>query len=181
MKKARWIVLSALITIVVSGVIGYAAYNRGREAGYTEGLVARNNFIQARTGAAAGAPAAPGGATSSAGAASDAAQAARGAQATGGSQVAALGNVTMGQVKSANGNELEISTTGGEVVKVKLTDATQIQKTVAGTSTDLAPGETVVVQGAKGADGTVEARSIQVGAARMGFPGAPGRQGQGAQ
>ena len=178
MKKARWIVLSVLVTLVVSGVVGYLAYGRGHEAGYTAGLVARTDFIQARAGGAATAVGAPGAAAP---AASGAGQTARAAQATGGQSAAPAANVTMGQVKSANATELEVSTAAGEVVKVKLTDATQIQKTVAGAAADLTPGESVVVQGAKGADGTVEARSIQLGAGRIGLQGAPARQGQGGQ
>ena len=91
---------------------------------------------------------------------------------------AAAGNFATGQVKSINGNDLEIST-ATEVTKVKLTDKTQIQKTVSGAPSDIKTGERVVVQGSKGADGAIEASSIQLGAGRVGGPGgAPGQGGQ---
>ena len=80
---------------------------------------------------------------------------------------AAAGNFAAGQVKSINGNDLEIST-ATEVTKVKLTDKTQIQKTVSGAPSDIKTGERVVVQGSKGADGAIEASSIQLGAGRFG-------------
>ncbi len=89
----------------------------------------------------------------------------------------AAGNFATGQVKSINGNDLEIST-ATEVTKVKLTDKTQIQKTVSGAPSDIKTGERVVVQGSKGADGAIEASSIQLGAGRVGGGGAPGQGSQ---
>jgi hypothetical protein len=167
MKNLKWIALAALIVVLVAGATGAAAYNAGKQAGVTEGLAARNNFFQARgggtgaQGAAAGGAAAQGNGT-------------RGTQ--GGT--AAAGNFAAGQVKSINGNNLEIST-ATDVTKVKLTDKTQIQKTVSGTPSDITTGERVVVQGAKGADGAIEANSIQLGTGRLGGPA--GGQGQGGQ
>jgi hypothetical protein len=167
MKNLKWIALAGLIVVLVAGASSAAAYNMGKQAGVTEGLAARNNFFAARGGAGAqgGQGAAAGGAAAQGGA--------RGAQ--GG---AAAGNFAAGQVKSINGNSLEIST-ATDVTKVKLTDKTQIQKTVSGTPSDITTGERVVVQGAKGADGAIEANSIQLGGGRLGGPGSG--QGQGGQ
>jgi hypothetical protein len=166
MKSLKWIALAALIVVLVAGATGAAAYNAGKQAGVTEALAARNNFFQARGGGAAAQGGAAGGA------------AAQGNGARGGQGGTAAGNFAAGQVKSINGNNLEIST-ATDVTKVKLTDKTQIQKTVSGAPSDLTTGERVVVQGAKGADGVIEATSIQLGAGRFSGPG--GAQGQGGQ
>jgi len=166
MKNIKWIALAALVVVVVAGAVGYWQYGQGKQAGITEGLAARDRFFQDRlAGAAAGAAAQAGGA------AAGAAAQAGGAR---GGQGAAAGNFAAGQVKSINGNDLEIST-ATEVTKVKLTDKTQIQKTVSGAPSDIKTGERVVVQGSKGADGAIEASSIQLGAGRIGGPGQGGQ------
>ena len=166
MKHIKWIALAALVVVVVAGAVGYWQYGQGKQAGITEGLAARDRFFQDRlAGAAAGA------AVQAGGAAAGAAAQAGGAR---GGQGAAAGNFAAGQVKSINGNDLEIST-ATEVTKVKLTDKTQIQKTVSGAPSDIKTGERVVVQGSKGADGAIEASSIQLGAGRIGGPGQGGQ------
>ena len=169
MKNVKWIALAALIVVVVSGAVGYWSYGRDKEAGITEGLATRDRFFQERLAGQAAAAA-----TTGQNAAAGQTNGARAGQ--GGA--AAANNFAAGQVKSINGNDLEIST-ATDVTKVKLTDKTQIQKTVSGTASDIKTGERVVVQGAKGADGAIEASSIQLGAGRFGGPG--GAQGQGGQ
>jgi hypothetical protein len=171
MKSLKWIALAALVVVVVAGAVGYWQYGQGKQAGITEGLAARDRFFQDRLAGAAAGAAQAGGAAAGA-----AAQAGGARNAQGGA--AAAGNFAAGQVKSINGNDLEIST-ATEVTKVKLTDKTQIQKTVSGTPSDIKAGERVVVQGSKGADGAIEASSIQLGAGRIGGPGGgPGQGGQ---
>lgn len=166
MKAVKWILLAALVVVIASGATGVYAYNMGKQEGMKAGLAARNEFLAARAAGAAttpgGAPAAPGGGVR-------------------GGQGALAGNFTAGQVKSVAGNELEITTAANTVTKVRLTDKTQIEKSVAGTPANLKPGERVVVQGARGSDGAVEASAIQLGGGRLTFPGAPGGQGQGGQ
>ena len=54
MKNLKWIALAVLIVVLVAGATGAAAYNTGKQAGVTEGLAARNNFLQARGGGRAG-------------------------------------------------------------------------------------------------------------------------------
>lgn len=157
MKALKWILLAALVVVIAAGATGVYAYNMGKQEGMKAGLAARTEFLAARAG---GAAALPGGA--------------RGGQGT------LAGNFAAGQVKSAAGNEIEVSTANG-VTKVKLTDKTQIEKTVAAAPADIKPGERVVVQGARGSDGVVEATTIQLGAGRFAMPGAVGGQGQGGQ
>ncbi len=159
MKALKWILLAALVVVAASGVY---AYNMGKQEGMKAGLTGRDDFLQAR---AAGAQGGQGGAAALPGGAGRAGQG------------AAAGNFIAGQVKSVNGNELEISTATA-VTKVKLTDKTQIEKTVAGTPADIKAGERVVVQGAKAADGSLEASLIQLGAGRFAGAGGPGQGGQ---
>jgi flagellar basal body-associated protein FliL len=167
-KSLKWILLAVVAVVAAAGAAGAYAYNMGRQDGMKAGLTARNDFLAARAGGPAagqGDQAGQGGAAAMPGGANR------------GGQGAMAGNFTAGQVKSVNGNEVEVSTATA-VTKVKLTDKTQIEKTVAGTPADLKPGERVVIQGAKAADGSVEASMIQLGAGR--FAGAGG-QGQGGQ
>ncbi|MCU0501548.1 MAG: DUF5666 domain-containing protein [Anaerolineae bacterium] len=178
MKHVKWIALVVLIVVMVAGAVGYWQYGQGKQAGITEGLATRDRFFMDRLAGAAAAAQGSGAAASAGqtgGAAAGAAALAGGARS---GQGAVVGNFATGQVKSINGNDLEIST-ATEVTKVKLTDKTQIQKTVSGAPSDIKTGERVVVQGSKGADGTLEATSIQLGAGRVGGPG--GGPGQGSQ
>ena len=169
MKNFKWIALGVVITIIVAAAAGILAYNRGHDAGFTAGLEARNGFLQARAGGAggfaAGGSAAPGSRSTTPG---------------NGGQAGFSGNFTMGQIKSVDGNVMEVST-ATDVVKITLSSTTQIEKTVTGATSDLAPGETVVVQGTRETDGSVTARSVQLGAGRFGAQGAAGRTGQGSQ
>lgn len=168
MKALKWILLAALVVVVAAGATGVYAYNMGKQDGMKAGLAARTEFLAARAGGAAaaqgGAAAAQGGTALPGGAR--------------GGQGLLTGNFAAGQVKSVAGNEIEVSTANG-VTKVKLTDKTQIEKTVAAAPTDIKPGERVVVQGARGSDGVVEAATIQLGAGRFAMPA--GGQGQGGQ
>jgi flagellar basal body-associated protein FliL len=164
-KALKWILLAAVVVVAAAGASGVYAYNMGKQEGMKAGLTARNEFLAARAGGAANSGG-PAGAAAMPGANNRAAG--QGAQA---------GNFTAGQVKSVNGNELEIST-ATTVTKVKLTDKTQIEKTVAGTPADLKVGDRVVVQGAKAADGSLEASMVQLGAGRFAGAGGPGQGGQ---
>lgn len=170
MKALKWILLAVVVVVAAAGASGVYAYNMGKQEGMKAGLTARNDFLAARTASGAAAQGAPGGTAVPGGAAAPGAAARTG-------QGAMAGNFTTGQVKSVNGNELEISTATA-VTKVKLTDKTQIEKTVAGTAADIKAGERIVVQGAKAADGVVEASMVQLGAGRFAGAGGPGQGGQ---
>ncbi len=182
MKALKWILLAALVVVVASGATGVYAYNMGRQEGMRAGLAMRTEFIQSR---AAGGTSAAGGTTNAAGGTTNAAGAgpvggvgvSQGAVVTGRGQA---GNLTAGQVKSVSGNELEITTSSG-VVKVRLTDKTQIEKMVAGAPADIKPGERVVAQGTRDANGVLEATTVQLGAGRFVGPMGPASQGQSGQ
>lgn len=75
---------------------------------------------------------------------------------------------------------LVVKDNNGSSVQVRVTDTTLIEKTVSAAVTDLQTGESVMVSGTQGEDGSITARSVQVvPAGRLGFgaPGAPGTPG----
>jgi hypothetical protein len=95
------------------------------------------------------------------------------------------GNLTTGTVKLVDGPNVYLSTATGTVVKVTTNAQSQITVTKQGTVSDVTVGETLVVQGEAGADGTILATTIRSGAAAVaggrgaGAPGGPGGAGAG--
>ncbi|HEX3623611.1 MAG TPA: hypothetical protein VHT97_14955, partial [Acidimicrobiales bacterium] len=110
----------------------------------------------AGTGATAGtaAGAAAGGAAASGGAAAGGGGTGRAGFAGG------AGAATAGQVKLIDGPNIYVTDATGNIVKVTTSDASRITHTGAGTINDILPGDTVVVQGQKGADGIVSATAV---------------------
>ena len=78
---------------------------------------------------------------------------------TAGAPGAAGGGATVGQVKLIDGTNVYVTDTSGNTVKVATTGST-ISKSAPATVTDLAIGDTVIVRGATGSDGTVAATAI---------------------
>jgi hypothetical protein len=87
-------------------------------------------------------------------------------------------NGTAGIVTTIEGSTVYLTDSSGNLVKVTTTPASTVTKTVSGTLADLQPGQTVVVQGSKAADGSTTARSITIAPAGTTF-GAGGRFGGG--
>ncbi len=71
------------------------------------------------------------------------------------------GGGTAGQVKSIDGNVMTIST-AQDVTTVNLSESTQIEKTVAGTTVDLQPGTRVMVTGQRDSNGNITASQITI-------------------
>lgn len=93
-------------------------------------------------------------------------------------EVAAGAGMQMGTVKEVTDGVLVITAIGdgsnGREIRVTVTDTTLIEKNTSVKVSELEVGETLMVSGSTGADGTITARSIQVApAGRFGF-GAPG-------
>ena len=109
-----------------------------------------------------------------------AAQGASGHAVTGGSAPKQPLARVFGSVATVNGDTMTVKTQQGST-NVKVTGAT-IQKTVAGTASDLTAGESVIVVGKQGSDGSLTATNIQIRPANASGQGgfqAPGRgQGQ---
>src|SRR3954454_2134307 len=69
----------------------------------------------------------------------------------------AAGSVTTGQVKSKDGSTLYVTGADGTTVKVKTTSNSKISRDATAGADAIHPGDTVVIQGTTGADGTVTA------------------------
>lgn len=159
--KVKWIVLGVVVLLVIAAATGVGAYAAGKKVGQTEALDARAQFFQDRGGANGGNLGAFGGGNGGNGA-------------TGGNRQFNRDNFTGGQVKSVNGNTIELST-ATSVIKVNVSDKTQIQKMDQGTLSDVQTGQRVTVIGTKNADGSYDAQSIQIGGRFGGDNGQPGR------
>jgi hypothetical protein len=83
--------------------------------------------------------------------------------AAGGGAAGAAGTTTIGTVKLVDGNKIYLTATDGSTVVVSTGSGTTIKVTKNGVPSDLAPGTTVVVQGATGADGVVKATTVTQG------------------
>jgi len=81
------------------------------------------------------------------------------------------GGATIGTVKLVDGNSLYITDQNGNVVKVTTQPGLAVQVSNPGTLADLSVGETVIVQGTAGSDGTIAATSIQSGTSAARGPG----------
>jgi hypothetical protein len=73
---------------------------------------------------------------------------------------------TAGTIDHVDGTDVYVKTQDGRTVKVTTTDSTQVRITQQGKVTDLKQGQTVIVQGTTGTDGSVSAQAITEGAFR---------------
>ncbi|MGD1119632.1 MAG: DUF5666 domain-containing protein [Dehalococcoidales bacterium] len=84
-----------------------------------------------------------------------------------------FGNFTTGTLNAINGESLTLSTQQGNQITVTVTDATVIDKTVAGTTSDLQPGDTLMITETQDASGNTIAGTISIRPQGQGFPTAP--------
>jgi hypothetical protein len=87
------------------------------------------------------------------------------------------GGMLFGQIKEIGEGALTVTDNNGKETKVTVTDTTLIEKQASVKLTDLAQGETVMVSGSQGTDGTITARSVQVAPMGRFGPGGPGAAG----
>jgi hypothetical protein len=155
MSRERILILAAVIGVVVAGAAGYLA---GQSAGQAQAATTRARFFQERGQGGTGAGG-PGGGFG-------------GGFAAGGPGNGGFAN---GQVKSIQGDTITLSTPR-DVTTVKVDDKTTIRKAVDGSLADIKPGDMIVVQGSRNADGSLGAQSIQLGL-NFGRGGGPGGAG----
>jgi hypothetical protein len=93
---------------------------------------------------------------------------------------AALAGATVGQVKLVDGDNVYVTDQQGDTVKVTLAAGGTVQVTKDGAVSDLKAGETVIVQGQLGADGTVAATSIRSGTTGLAAGGRAAKAAAGA-
>ncbi len=157
--NSKWYAITAVVVIVVAAVAAFGGYSYGLQQGQLRASDIRNQFLAARglggNGAQAGGGQGFGG---------------QGATGTGNRQFNA-NNFANGQVKSISGDTIQLST-ATEVLTVKLTSQTQIEKMGQGSASDIQAGERITIQGTRASDGSFTAQNIQIG--NRGFGGAGG-------
>ena len=80
----------------------------------------------------------------------------------GGAGAGAGGSATIGSVSTIQGNTLYVTDTSGNTIKVQAGAGVAVTKTVNTNVKGIHPGDTIVVSGSKGADGTVQATTVRV-------------------
>jgi hypothetical protein len=84
------------------------------------------------------------------------------------------GNASFGTVASVAGRSFYLTDASGNTVKVTLSSATTITKSESVSRRSVRPGDTVIVAGLKGSDGTISATSVTDSGARGGASTAGG-------
>jgi hypothetical protein len=151
--NVKWAAIVVAIVVVVAAAAGFGGYTMGKNAGQAQALAARNTFLAAR--GAGGTGGAGGG--------------------TGGGRNFDPNTFASGQVKSISGDTVQLST-ATEVLTVKLSSQTQIQKQATGAVGDIQPGQRLTIQGTRAADGSFTAQTVQIGRSGGG-PGAAAANG----
>lgn len=77
---------------------------------------------------------------------------------------AGAGGATVGQVAFVQGANLYVTNTQGNTVEVRTSPGSTVTKMVKASVESIHPGETVIVTGTAGANGSIDAESIRVGA-----------------
>ena len=72
----------------------------------------------------------------------------------------AQGNATIGSVANKHGSTLYVKDSDGNTVRVKTTSHSKINRTATASAGAIHPGDTVIVQGTKSANGTITATQI---------------------
>ena len=150
MSQRRKLPIATLVLAVL--VVGAAAF--------FVGIKAEKSRLPA-SASAASSVAAPTAATASTGGRPNASPAASTAGATRGSGAANI----VGTVTSIDGTTLYVTDAAGDVVKVTTNTGTTISKTDNGTVTDVAPGDSVVIQGVQSSAGVYAAQTVSAGTA----------------
>jgi hypothetical protein len=84
-----------------------------------------------------------------------------GPQFGGGGPGGAQSNATVGSVANKKGSTLYVKDSDGNLVRVKTTSHSKINRTATTTAGAIHPGDTVIVQGKKSSSGTISATQIQ--------------------
>ena len=149
MNRISMIVIGVIIVIVVAGGSFYGGMVYGQSQGQAAGLPNGAGL--------AGGP--PGGYSPGQG----------GPGAMPGQGQQGRGNGLVGEISEIGSGYIVVTDTNGTQTKVQVSDTTLIEKNASVKLADLAKGDTVMISGTQGSDGTLTARSVQVApAGRMG-------------
>ncbi len=89
------------------------------------------------------------------------------------------GNASFGTISNVDGNTLYVTTATGNVVKVKLSSAAKLSKSLAVKRSSLHPGDAVVIRGLTNSKGTITASSVTDSGSGGGAGGLFGAGGSG--
>ncbi len=172
---------SAALVAVITCAAGFYAGVRVEKGQVSESGSGASS-LAAAIGAARGGttPSATGGAGARGASAASGAAGLGALFARGGLGAGAAGGASFGTISSVDGKSLFVTTATGNVVRVKLSSATKISKSLAVKRAALHPGDTVVVRGLTNSKGTLTASSVSDSAAsERGASGAGGGAGAG--
>ena len=155
-RPNRWTYLLAIALVLTVGVVAGAWVGRSTAPASGPAFPA-GGFAAFRGGG--GVPGGAGGFPGGAG----------GFPGGGSSSAPVAGGVTAGTVKLVDGQNIYITDSSGATIKVKVGASTNVTAQQPSTLADIAPGSTVIVTGAAGADGIITAKTITQGT----LPGAP--------
>jgi hypothetical protein len=147
---------AALLALLV-GAIGFYAGVRVEKGQIASSSTASTGSGRAFAGLGGGA----GGAAGAAGAGGAGGSAGFRALAGGGG-----GGASFGTVSTVSGKNVYVTDPSGNTVKVTLSSATKVTKSVGVAKSAVRPGDTVVIQGLKGSNGTIQATSLNDSGAR---------------
>ena len=158
---------TAILLALLVGVIGFYAgvrVEKGQVSNSTSSSSGLASALASRFGRGAGASGAAGTAGASGAGASRFGGGFGGAAGlfAGG----AGGGASFGTVSSVSGNTIYVQESTGNVIKVTLSSATKVTKSQGVAKSALRPGDTVIVQGVKGSNGSVSATSVNDSGAR---------------
>jgi hypothetical protein len=153
-RRRLWTPATGLLLAVLLGAGGFLAgveLEKSRVSGGTVSLASAGGGAAARARAATGTGAGRFGAGGAFAAA---------AGRFGGTGAGVGGNSSFGTISSVSGHILYLTDTSGNTVKVRLSSATSLTKNQSVSSASIRPGDSVIVQGLKGSDGTITATSL---------------------
>jgi len=152
-RRRYWSPATATLTALLVGALGFYA-----------GVRVEKTQLPSSPKTAGGLAALAAGRAGAAGGAGTRALAGRGGTSAlfggGGRFAAAFGGGSFGTVSSISGNTLYVTEASGNVIKVELSSATRITKSVGVGRSAIRPGDTVSVQGVSGSGGTVAATAV---------------------
>jgi Domain of unknown function (DUF5666) len=174
---------SALLIAVLLGAVGFYAgvrVEKGQLSNSSSGASGRAAALLAGTGAGAGAAGSGAGAAAG-GARTGGARAGFGGAGAGGGLARLLGAGaaggaagSFGTVSSISGHTLYLTDPSGNTIKVTLSSATKVTKSVGVSAHAVRPGDGVVIQGLRNSDGTMQATTVSDTGARAAAQGGGG-------
>ncbi len=159
-RRRLWGPATAVLLALLVGAICFYAGVRVEKGQMSSTSSSAASTLASRFAAARGGASATAGTSAATGASTGSRSAGFGRFGGGG------GNGTFGTVSTVDGHTLYITDTTGNTVQVNLSSATTLSKSETVSAASIHPGDTVVVSGLKGSNGTISASSVNDSGAR---------------